>query len=601
MQSISSLIKNKRIIVGNKLFLSKIASNLKQLIDPKHRNETLPSNTKRKVFCIGANKTGTTSLELALKELGLSFGNQREVVLAYVKNINNWEDDVAIFCEKYEAFQDVPFSLGENYVVLDKMFPGSKFILSVRDSADQWYQSLVKFHSKVFNCASVPPRPSEIEHNFHLEYMNLLDFVCTTFGTSKDDPYNKEVLVAHYNNRNQKIIDYFKDRPDDLLVVNVSSSEDYKRLKSFLLKAPHRSTFPHENKTDTNEKRPVATESGLDDEIKTEVIIPISITQGFINQIKLAYYSMRMSGFFDNGFRLNVVYAGDERQELFAEYTERSSADHLIESPLERKFINWAKLNPHIRLFKVSREFMDAQYPTAFSHCNYRYHVPLSRSCQSVILCDADTVFLNYFEPAKLLGGNELAIAGHMVHFPPPIFSSEANTLISADEKYWSALFDRLGLDKEHIKHNCSISNRNSGLQAPNYNYGFVVLTPKMLELLSWHYNSYFAKIQNFARTPMASQIAVTAIGIYSGATFVNLPGCYNAANDEEHWTVNNIDSASVKVLHYLREDEFQRETFLNPENIDNFILSVSSVTGNRLLKEHVKLITDKYGKKLFS
>lgn len=87
---------------------------------------------KQKVFCIGRNKTGTTSLKKALSEFGYLIGDQRaaeRLIDAYA--IRDF-GPIMSYCETAEAFQDVPFSWPYTYVVLDQAFPNSKFILTVR-------------------------------------------------------------------------------------------------------------------------------------------------------------------------------------------------------------------------------------------------------------------------------------------------------------------------------------------------------------------------------------------------------------------------------------------------------------------------------------
>ena len=103
---------------------------------------------KKKIFVIGSNKTGTTSLGAALKNLGFRLGSQLEAELL----LDDWAQRnfrrLIKYCRSAEAFQDIPFSLDYTFQAMDAAFPNSKFILSVRDSADQWYQSLTRFHEK---------------------------------------------------------------------------------------------------------------------------------------------------------------------------------------------------------------------------------------------------------------------------------------------------------------------------------------------------------------------------------------------------------------------------------------------------------------------
>lgn len=53
-------------------------------------------------------------------------------------------------------FQDVPFGLPFTFQSLDQRFPGSKFILTIRDSPDQWHDSLTRSHARLFGHGRVP-------------------------------------------------------------------------------------------------------------------------------------------------------------------------------------------------------------------------------------------------------------------------------------------------------------------------------------------------------------------------------------------------------------------------------------------------------------
>lgn len=105
---------------------------------------------KPKIFCIGKNKTGTTSLKAAMAELQYRVGVQRDAELL----IHDWAirdfRRIVRYCRSAEFFQDVPFSYPYTFIAMDQAFKGSKFILTVRDNPEQWYNSLVKFHSKLF-------------------------------------------------------------------------------------------------------------------------------------------------------------------------------------------------------------------------------------------------------------------------------------------------------------------------------------------------------------------------------------------------------------------------------------------------------------------
>jgi hypothetical protein len=153
------------------------------------------------------------------------------------------------YCQTAQVFQDVPFSQNQVYKVLDQHFPNSKFILTVRDSADQWYNSLTTFHAKIFGNGEVPSW--EVLRNTRYVYRGwAYENRKEIFGlTEENNPYDKEILTNHYENRNNEILKYFKDRPNDLLVINLSEPNAYQKFCNFIGVQSDKDEFPWENKT----------------------------------------------------------------------------------------------------------------------------------------------------------------------------------------------------------------------------------------------------------------------------------------------------------------------------------------------------------------
>ena len=86
-------------------------------IKSKIKNELQKSKVKNKTkfFCIGANKTGTTSLEKAFKELDFVIGNQRKAELLTPDYFEKNYQPLLDYCKTAEVFQDVPFSFLDTY------------------------------------------------------------------------------------------------------------------------------------------------------------------------------------------------------------------------------------------------------------------------------------------------------------------------------------------------------------------------------------------------------------------------------------------------------------------------------------------------------
>lgn len=216
------------------------------------RDVTL-SYGKSKIFCVGRNKTGTTSLAVALREMGFVVGVQHlaESLLP------DWGmrdfRRIIRYCYSAQAFQDIPFSLPYTFQALDMHFPGSRFILTVRDSPEQWYESLMRFHGN--GNAFGKERMASLSALKEVKYGYkgfAYDARVLVHDCTENDPYNKNILMDHYNFHNQMVRDYFRNRPQDLLVLNVAEEGAYRKLCNFLDRPCIREDFPWENKTDNN-------------------------------------------------------------------------------------------------------------------------------------------------------------------------------------------------------------------------------------------------------------------------------------------------------------------------------------------------------------
>lgn len=205
---------------------------------------------KSKIFCIGANKTGTTSLKKEFSALGFIVGNQKRAERLFPFYQTGDFDPIMAYCRTAQVFQDAPFSLPETFKHVDRAYPGSKFILSVRDSPEQWYQSLIKFHAKMFGNGKIPTK-NDLMNSGYIWKGWAWEGHKAVFKTPEDDLYNKQLLTQYYNMHNQSVLDYFKNRPKDLLVINLSEPDSYARFLTFIGVTSPRQHFPWENKTET--------------------------------------------------------------------------------------------------------------------------------------------------------------------------------------------------------------------------------------------------------------------------------------------------------------------------------------------------------------
>lgn len=179
---------------------------------------------KQKVICVGMHKTGTTTLGLALLDLGYSvMGARTDLAPELLKE--NIKPALKI-AASYEALQDVPWAL--LYKELDKEFPNSKFILTEREE-NKWIRSVV--------------------NHFGSDYIPLHDWI---YGKG-DAIGNEELYLKKYKDHNQSVRQYFKDRKDDLLVISFAKGHGWKEICTFLKCDMPKKKFPFVNKGKHNQ------------------------------------------------------------------------------------------------------------------------------------------------------------------------------------------------------------------------------------------------------------------------------------------------------------------------------------------------------------
>jgi hypothetical protein len=170
-----------------------------------------------KIFEVGVMRTGTTSLGRAYEILGF---NHRGCNHVLNNKFNKERDYNMLFnvIDKYDAFQDVPWQ-SIDVQILDKKYPGSKFILLERDD-ESWIRSLEYWSSPALNKdweEWIEPDRALVDERWVIDRDNLI----------------KEHLEWKYS-KYEKIKEYFRDRKDDLLVMNICDGEGWEVLCSFL-------------------------------------------------------------------------------------------------------------------------------------------------------------------------------------------------------------------------------------------------------------------------------------------------------------------------------------------------------------------------------
>ena len=159
-----------------------------------------------KVFCVGMQRTGTTSLNKAFKILGYrsvhlltTFKEPKIGWIEHIKKLN------------YDAYSDAPMNWIGFYKKLDEAFPDAKFILTLRDT-DSNLRSWENFF------------------NGH------------PWGIYNEQ--DREELRKRIETHNMDVIRHFKDRPGKLLVMDITKGDGWEKLCKFLDKPIPDLPFP---------------------------------------------------------------------------------------------------------------------------------------------------------------------------------------------------------------------------------------------------------------------------------------------------------------------------------------------------------------------
>ena len=130
--------------------------------------------------------------------------------------------------KKYEAFEDWPWFL--IYGELDRRFPGSKFILTLRKDTDAYVRSLRRHHERQGIRKDGFVKPHWWDEVFGVE----------------PSQWDYEASARRYERHNREVLEYFADRLDkDLLIVCWENGDGWARLSRFLNKRQPDEPFPH--------------------------------------------------------------------------------------------------------------------------------------------------------------------------------------------------------------------------------------------------------------------------------------------------------------------------------------------------------------------
>jgi len=298
---------------------------------------------------------------------------------------------------------------------------------------------------------------------------------------------------------------------------------------------------------------------------RVEFRIPISPTQRFFSLVRFYNFALR---------RLGSQQYRDARLLVVV-------GDHCDLDSVRRKN-KWSD-DFNIAWERVPDEIF-AEFHWAGT-ANWRINIP-SGDAEIIILSDADTVLLRDVDPLLLEFPSEApAVRGHMAHLPPPIGSNSAASSAAGSE-LWPWLFNVFNIPWPGATYRYSMDIYGSLPMAPAYfNLGFIAVNADALAVFAPEITETTRRVTAATDSFMRCQIAITIIAHRAGINIGTLPASYNAANDLVHLRSNRLTANQIRVLHFLREDEINREE-LQPHLIDNLLSRPLTNPANLALQE---------------
>jgi hypothetical protein len=183
----------------------------------------------QKVFGLGLSKTGTSSLTEALERLGIRSIHYPHDA-ATLDELRAGDYRLSILRE-YQAVVDIP--VAPFYAQLDAAWPGSRFILTVRER-EAWLRS-AEMHWRLL---------MQWWENFP-DFKRFHEFISAcTYGTIG---FNRERFAWVYDTHLRSVREYFAGRPGDFLEMDICGGEGWERLCPFLGVGVPGGPFPHAN------------------------------------------------------------------------------------------------------------------------------------------------------------------------------------------------------------------------------------------------------------------------------------------------------------------------------------------------------------------
>jgi hypothetical protein len=181
-----------------------------------------------RIFGIGMHKTATTSLAEALRVLGFDAAHWKSAHWAKAIYTEILLDRRSPTLEKSYALCDLPIPI--LFRELDTCYPGSKFILTLRDE-EQWLRSVRNHWDHERNPYRATWNTDPFSHKIHKAIYGQKGF-------------DEAIFRARYRRHNAEVREYFADRPQDLLIMHMDRQPGWTGLCRFLNRPTPAAPYP---------------------------------------------------------------------------------------------------------------------------------------------------------------------------------------------------------------------------------------------------------------------------------------------------------------------------------------------------------------------
>lgn len=188
-----------------------------------------------------------------MRENGFSCGNQASGELLMSAYANDVWNEIISFCDTAKFFQDLPFSAPKTVDILSENFPEAKYILTIRESAEMWYNSITEFHKIKFGQGGNLPRKEDLQRAAYRYPGFAWVANRALYDTPESEPYLKSALIKTYEDHIANVKQLFS-KSGNLLIIDISKPDAIQQLEKFLGISSKLKTMPWLNKTSEAKK-----------------------------------------------------------------------------------------------------------------------------------------------------------------------------------------------------------------------------------------------------------------------------------------------------------------------------------------------------------